>query len=52
MISRGGSDEVFRDRPLASHIRQVESEVADEDPHLIADAVSQAIRARDDALPG
>jgi hypothetical protein len=45
-------DEVFRDRPLASHIRQVENEVGDENPHLIADAISQAIRARYDTMPG
>jgi hydroxymethylpyrimidine pyrophosphatase-like HAD family hydrolase len=45
-------DDVFRDRPLASHIRQVEGQVGAEDPHLIADAISQAIRARYDAIAG
>jgi hydroxymethylpyrimidine pyrophosphatase-like HAD family hydrolase len=43
-------NDVFRDRPLASHIRRVEGEVGEEDPRLIADAISQAIRARYDTI--
>jgi hydroxymethylpyrimidine pyrophosphatase-like HAD family hydrolase len=39
-------DHVFRDRPLAAHVRQLESRLGDEEPRLVADAVSQAIRAR------
>lgn len=41
-------EEVFRDRPLASHLRKVEDGVDTDDPRDIADAVAQAIRARYD----
>jgi hypothetical protein len=39
-------EDVFRDRPLAAHIRKVEATVDTESPRDIADAVAQAIRAR------
>ena len=39
-------DEVFRDRPLASHLRTVEADIATDNPRDVADAVAQAIRAR------
>jgi hydroxymethylpyrimidine pyrophosphatase-like HAD family hydrolase len=37
---------VFRDRPLATHLRAVERRVDSEDPHEVAEAIAQAIRAR------
>ena len=37
---------VFRDRPLAAHLRGVESRLADDDPRELADAIGQAVRAR------
>ncbi len=39
-------EEVFRDRPLAAHLRKVEAGVESDDPRDVADAVAQAIRAR------
>jgi hypothetical protein len=39
-------DHVFRDRPIALHIRQLESEAGAEETRAIADAIAQAIRAR------
>ena len=39
-------EEVFRDRPLAAHLRKVEAGVETDDPRDVADAVAQAIRAR------
>jgi hypothetical protein len=43
-------DDVFRDRPLATHVRQLESAAGREDRRLIAGAISQAIRARYEAV--
>jgi hypothetical protein len=48
---------VFRDRPLATHLRAVEKRIDSEDPHEVAEAIAQAIRARyetaaDRATPG
>lgn len=37
---------VFRDRPLASHLRNVEKRAESDDPREVADAIAQAIRAR------
>jgi hypothetical protein len=37
---------VFRDRPLAAHLREVEARVQTDDPREVADAIGQAIRAR------
>jgi hydroxymethylpyrimidine pyrophosphatase-like HAD family hydrolase len=45
-------DGVFRDRLLAVHIRRLESEVDEEDPRMIADAIAQAIRARYELISG
>jgi hydroxymethylpyrimidine pyrophosphatase-like HAD family hydrolase len=42
-------DDVFRDRPLATHVRQLEDRVGGEPARDIADAISQAIRARYEA---
>ena len=39
-------EEVFRDRPLAAHLHEVEARVESDDPRDVADAVGQAIRAR------
>jgi hydroxymethylpyrimidine pyrophosphatase-like HAD family hydrolase len=39
-------DDVFRDHPLASHLRAVEAAIATENPRDVADGVAQAIRAR------
>ena len=43
---------VFRDRPLASHLRSVEKRVESDDPRDVADAVAQAIRARYETASG
>jgi len=43
---------VFRDRPLAAHLHQVEAAVDTDDPRDVADAVTQAIRARYETGPG
>lgn len=37
---------VFRDRPLAKHLRGVEQRIDNDGPRDVADAVAQAIRAR------
>ena len=37
---------VFRDCPLAAHLRSIEARVHTDDPGEIAEAISQAIRAR------
>ena len=37
---------VFRDRPLARHLRNVEKRADSDDPREVADAIAQAIRAR------
>jgi hypothetical protein len=37
---------VFRDRPLAAHLRKVEEAIAIDSPRDVADAVAQAVRAR------
>ena len=37
---------VFRDHPLAHHLRAVEQRVDRDDPREVADAIAQAIRAR------
>jgi hydroxymethylpyrimidine pyrophosphatase-like HAD family hydrolase len=39
-------EEVFRDRPLAAHIHEVETRADLEDARDVADAVGQAVRAR------
>jgi hydroxymethylpyrimidine pyrophosphatase-like HAD family hydrolase len=39
-------DEVFRDHPLAAHLRKVEARIESDSPRDVADAVGQAIRAR------
>jgi hypothetical protein len=39
-------EDVFRDRPLAAHVREVESRVQSDDPCEVAEAIAQAIRAR------
>jgi hypothetical protein len=39
-------EEVFRDRPLAAHLRKVEDRVESDGTRDVADAVGQAIRAR------
>jgi hydroxymethylpyrimidine pyrophosphatase-like HAD family hydrolase len=39
-------DEVFRDHPLAAHLRQIEKRVGSEDARGVGLAVAQAIRAR------
>ena len=39
-------DDVFRDRTLAAHLREVEARLAEDDTRDVADAVGQAIRAR------
>jgi hypothetical protein len=39
-------EEVFRDRPLAAHIHDVETRADSEDAREVADAVGQAVRAR------
>ena len=39
-------EEVFRDRPLAAHLRKVEARVEPDGPRDVADAIGQAIRAR------
>jgi hydroxymethylpyrimidine pyrophosphatase-like HAD family hydrolase len=39
-------EDVFRDRSLAAHLRDVEARVQSDDPREVADAVGQAIRAR------
>jgi hydroxymethylpyrimidine pyrophosphatase-like HAD family hydrolase len=39
-------EDVFRDRALAAHLRVVEARVIEDDARDVADAVSQAIRAR------
>ena len=38
--------EVFRDHPLAAHLRKVEAGVDSDNPRDVADAIGQAIRAR------
>ena len=37
---------VFRDRPLANHLRNAEKRVDSDDPREVADAFAQTIRAR------
>jgi hydroxymethylpyrimidine pyrophosphatase-like HAD family hydrolase len=37
---------VFRDRPLAAHLRGIETRIATDEPHEVADDIAQAIRAR------
>jgi hypothetical protein len=37
---------VFRDRPLAAHLRTIESGIDSDEPGEIAEAIAQAIRAR------
>jgi hydroxymethylpyrimidine pyrophosphatase-like HAD family hydrolase len=39
-------DDVFRDRPLAAHLRGIESRVQVDEAHDIAEDIAQAIRAR------
>ena len=39
-------DDVFRDRPLATHLRGIEARVHTDEAHEIAEAIAQAIRAR------
>ena len=39
-------EEVFRDRPLAAHLRHVEAGVETDNPRDVADSVAQAIRGR------
>jgi hydroxymethylpyrimidine pyrophosphatase-like HAD family hydrolase len=39
-------DDVFRDRPLAAHLRGIEARVQTDEAHEIAEAIAQAIRAR------
>jgi hydroxymethylpyrimidine pyrophosphatase-like HAD family hydrolase len=39
-------DGVFRDRPLAAHLRHIEARVDTDDAREIADEIAQAIRAR------
>ena len=46
-------EEVFRDRPLAAHLRNVEAGVETDNPRDVADSVAQAIRSRyDTAVEG
>lgn len=42
-------DDVFRDRPLATYVRQLETRVGNEPVGDIAEAISQAIRSRYEA---
>jgi len=44
-------DGVFRDRPLAAHLRNVEETIASDDAREVANAIAQAIRARYDTAP-
>jgi hydroxymethylpyrimidine pyrophosphatase-like HAD family hydrolase len=44
-------EDVFRDRPLAAHLRTVEARIESEDTRDVADAISQAIRARYETTP-
>ena len=39
-------DDVFRDRPLAAHLRVIEAGAEKDSPRDVADAIAQAIRAR------
>lgn len=39
-------EDVFRDRPLAAHIRGIEARVRTDEGHEIAEGIAQAIRAR------
>jgi hypothetical protein len=39
-------EDVFRDRPLATHLRGIEAHIQTGDAHEIAEAIAQAIRAR------
>jgi hypothetical protein len=39
-------DDVFRDRPLAAHLRVVEAGAEKDSPRDVADVIAQAIRAR------
>ena len=39
-------EDVFRDRPLAVHLREVEATIETDNPRDVADAVAQTIRAR------
>lgn len=39
-------DDVFRDRPLATHLRGIEGRLQTDEAHEIAEAIAQAIRAR------
>jgi hypothetical protein len=41
-------DDVFRDRPLAAHLRSIEGRIQRDEVRDVADAVGQAIRARYD----
>jgi hydroxymethylpyrimidine pyrophosphatase-like HAD family hydrolase len=43
--------DVFRDAPLASHVRRLEARAATDDPKQIADEIVQAIRARYEPTP-
>ena len=44
-------EDVFRDRPLAAHLRKVEAGVETDNPRDVADSVAQAIRARYETPP-
>ena len=44
-------DGVFRDHPLAAHIRGIESRADGDDPRDVAEAIAQAIRARYETDP-
>jgi hydroxymethylpyrimidine pyrophosphatase-like HAD family hydrolase len=44
-------EDVFRDRPLAAHLRTIEAAVESDNPRAVADAVAQAIRARYETAP-
>jgi hypothetical protein len=39
-------EDVFRDRPLAAHLRSIESQVDSETPREVVQAIAQAVRAR------
>ena len=45
-------DDVFRDRPLAAHLRTVEARVETDDSREVLEALAQAIRARYETLVG
>lgn len=45
-------ENVFRDRPLATHIQSVEARASVDEPHELAEVIAQAIRARYETRAG